>query len=82
MAHKSFWRTSFALAVLCSSALLGGSAAQASFSAEFVFGDSLSDNGNLFAAVKNNFHNVPVAWRAWTYPSPVASNTEQYYFSK
>ena len=34
------------------------------------------------AVVKNNLHNVPVAWRAWTYPSPVASNTEQYYMSK
>ena len=30
----------------------------------------------------SHFHNVPVAWRAWTYPSPAASNTEQYYFSK
>jgi phospholipase/lecithinase/hemolysin len=70
MAHKSFWRTSFALAVLCSSAVLGGSAAQASFSAEFVFGDSLSDNGNLavltgpFASppsFDNSFTNGPVA---------------------
>jgi phospholipase/lecithinase/hemolysin len=70
MAHKSFWRMSFALAVLCSSALLGGSAAQASFSAEFVFGDSLSDNGNLavltgpFASppsFDNSFTNGPVA---------------------
>jgi peptide/nickel transport system substrate-binding protein len=42
----------------------------------------ISTPGNLYAVVKNNMHNVPVAWTAWTYPSPAASNTEQYYFSK
>jgi peptide/nickel transport system substrate-binding protein len=46
----------------------------------YAFG--ISTPGNLFAVAKNNMHNIPVAWRAWTYPSPVASNTEQYYFSK
>ena len=42
----------------------------------------ISTPGDLYAVVKNNMHNVPVAWTAWTYPAPVASNTEQYYFSK
>jgi peptide/nickel transport system substrate-binding protein len=45
----------------------------------YAFG--ISSPGNLYAVVKNNMHNVPVAWHAWTYPSPVASNTEQYFFS-
>ncbi len=47
MTHKFLPRAAFALVACCSSALLGGSAAQASFSAEFVFGDSLSDRGNI-----------------------------------
>jgi peptide/nickel transport system substrate-binding protein len=46
----------------------------------YAFG--ISTPGKLYAVVKNNMHNVPVAWWSWTYPSPVASNTEQYYFSK
>jgi len=46
----------------------------------YAFG--ISTPGNLYAVVKNNMHNVPVAWTSWTYPSPAASNTEQYYFSK
>jgi peptide/nickel transport system substrate-binding protein len=46
----------------------------------YVFG--ISTPGKLYAVVKNNMQNVPVAWTAWTYPAPVASNTEQYYFSK
>jgi peptide/nickel transport system substrate-binding protein len=42
----------------------------------------ISSPGNLYAVVKNNMHNVPVAWTSWTYISPAASNTEQYYFSR
>ena len=70
MNHKFLPRTAFALAACCSSALLGGSAAQASFSAEYVFGDSLSDNGNLASvqgpfldppSFDNSFTNGPVA---------------------
>ena len=70
MDHKSFSRAAFALAA-CSAALLGLSAARAAdFSAEYVFGDSLSDNGNLAAAYRkfpnppsfnNSFTNGPVA---------------------
>ena len=65
--HKFLRRAAFALAA---SALLGGSAAQASFSAEYVFGDSLSDNGNLASvegafpdppSFDNSFTNGPVA---------------------
>lgn len=41
---------------LCAGVLLGGSAADAGlYSAEYVFGDSLSDNGNLAAAFGFNF---------------------------
>jgi phospholipase/lecithinase/hemolysin len=70
MTRKSFWRAAFALVACCSSALLGASAAQAGFSAEFVFGDSLSDNGNLASVTgafpdppsfDNSFTNGPVA---------------------
>ena len=70
MNHKFLRRAAFALAASCSSALLGGSAAQASFSAEYVFGDSLSDNGNLASvegafpdppSFDNSFTNGPVA---------------------
>ena len=44
--HKFLPRAAFALAC-CSSALLAASAANAAgYSAEYVFGDSLSDNGN------------------------------------
>ena len=46
----------------------------------YVFG--ISTPGPLYAVVKNNMHNVPVAFFSWTYPSPVASGTEQYYFGK
>ncbi len=71
MSHKFLPRAAFALLACCSGALVGGSAAQAGFSAEFVFGDSLSDNGNLAAALgapfpdppsfDNSFTNGPVA---------------------
>lgn len=71
MTRKSLRRAAFALVACCSAAVLGGSAAQAGFSAEFVFGDSLSDNGNLAAALgapfpdppsfDNSFTNGPVA---------------------
>jgi len=40
----------------------------------------ISTPGPLFSAVKNNMHNVYPRPFAWTYPSPVASNTEQYFF--
>ena len=40
----------------------------------------VSTPGPLYSAVKNNLHNVYPRPFAWTYPSPVASNTEQYYF--
>ncbi|MFO1061957.1 MAG: ABC transporter substrate-binding protein [Dongiaceae bacterium] len=46
----------------------------------YAFG--ISTPGPLYAVVKNNMHNVPVAFFSWTYPSPVASGTEQYFFSK
>jgi phospholipase/lecithinase/hemolysin len=58
MMHKFLPRAAFALAACVSSALPGGSAAQASFSAEYVFGDSLSDNGNL-ASVSGGFPDPP-----------------------
>jgi outer membrane lipase/esterase len=46
--HKFRPRAVFALAACCSSALLAASAANAAdFSAEYVFGDSLSDRGNI-----------------------------------
>jgi phospholipase/lecithinase/hemolysin len=69
MSHK-FLPRAFVLAA-CSTALLGLSAANAAdFSAEYVFGDSLSDNGNLAGLVgafpnppsfDNSFTNGPVA---------------------
>jgi phospholipase/lecithinase/hemolysin len=60
MIHKFLPRASFALAACCSSGLVAASAASAAdFSAEYVFGDSLSDNGNLAAALGTNFPNPP-----------------------
>ena len=51
MTRKFFSRAAFALAACCSTALLAASAAQAAnFSAEYVFGDSLSDVGNAYIA--------------------------------
>jgi phospholipase/lecithinase/hemolysin len=48
MIRKKLSGAAFALATCCSGALLGGSAAHAAdFSAEYVFGDSLSDVGNV-----------------------------------
>src|ERR1700722_16518921 len=48
MIHKFLPRAAFALTACLSPALLGAAAADAAdFSAEYVFGDSLSDNGNL-----------------------------------
>jgi phospholipase/lecithinase/hemolysin len=56
---RKFPRAAFALAV-CSTALMGLSAANAAnFSAEYVFGDSLSDNGNLAAALGAPFPDPP-----------------------
>jgi len=40
----------------------------------------VSTPGPLYSVVKNNMHNVYGRPFAWTYPSPAASNTEQYYF--
>ncbi len=51
-------------------------------SADEFYAIGLSTPGNLYAVVKNNLHNVPVAWTAWTFPTPAATNTEQYYFGK
>ena len=60
MIRGSFSRAAFVIAACCSGALLGLSAADAAdFSAEYVFGDSLSDNGNLAAALGTNFPNPP-----------------------
>jgi phospholipase/lecithinase/hemolysin len=51
MTRKKLSSAAFALAACCSSALLGDSAAYAAnFSAEYVFGDSLSDVGNVYLA--------------------------------
>jgi peptide/nickel transport system substrate-binding protein len=36
--------------------------------------------GTLYSVSKTNLHNVYPRPFAWTYPTPVASNTEQYYF--
>jgi phospholipase/lecithinase/hemolysin len=53
MTRKKLSVAAFALAACCSSALLIGSAAHAAnFSAEYVFGDSLSDVGNVYIATK------------------------------
>jgi phospholipase/lecithinase/hemolysin len=69
MIRKMLSGAAFALAACCSSALLCGSAAHAAqFSAEYVFGDSLSDVGNVFLAtgepaspyVNGQFSNGPV----------------------
>jgi phospholipase/lecithinase/hemolysin len=66
MTRISVSRGAFALAACCSIALLAVSAAQAAnFSAEYVFGDSLSDNGNaaelenVLGKISGNFPNPP-----------------------
>jgi phospholipase/lecithinase/hemolysin len=49
LTRKKFSGAAFALAACCSGALMSASAAQAAgFSAEYVFGDSLSDVGNVY----------------------------------
>jgi phospholipase/lecithinase/hemolysin len=71
MTRKKLSRAAFALAACCSGALMSGSAAHAAqFSAEYVFGDSLSDVGNVDLAtggiepaspyVDGQFSNGPV----------------------
>jgi phospholipase/lecithinase/hemolysin len=71
MIHRSFSRAAFVLATCCSTAPLGLSAAHAAnFSAEYVFGDSLSDVGNVYIGssgtepgspyVNGEFSNGPV----------------------
>ena len=58
MTHRFYPRAAFVLGV-CLSWALGGFATQAAdFSAEYVFGDSLSDNGNL-ASLVGGFPNPP-----------------------
>jgi phospholipase/lecithinase/hemolysin len=68
MILRAFSRAAFALAACCSIAPLAASAAD--FSAEYVFGDSLSDNGNLASigvkftdppSFHDSFTNGPVA---------------------
>jgi outer membrane lipase/esterase len=60
MIHKFLPRAAFALTACLSPALLGVAAANAAdFSAEYVFGDSLSDNGNLAAGLHTTFPNPP-----------------------
>jgi outer membrane lipase/esterase len=60
MIYKFLPRAAFALTACLSAALLGAAAANAAdFSAEYVFGDSLSDNGNLAAALHTSFPNPP-----------------------
>jgi phospholipase/lecithinase/hemolysin len=49
MTRRFFSAAAFALAACCSTALVGVSAGQAAdFSAMYVFGDSLSDVGNVY----------------------------------
>jgi phospholipase/lecithinase/hemolysin len=71
MIHKFLPRAAFALTACLSPALLGAAAANAAdFSAEYVFGDSLSDVGNVYLAtggaepaspyVNGQFSNGPV----------------------
>ena len=40
----------------------------------------ISTPGALYSVSKDNLHNVYPRAFSWTYPTPVASNTEQYYF--
>ena len=58
MIREYLSRSLFALGVCAAGALLNVSAAQA-YTAEYVFGDSLSDNGNLAAAGGITFPNPP-----------------------
>jgi phospholipase/lecithinase/hemolysin len=71
MTRKKLSGAAFALAACCSGALMSASTAQAAgFSAEYVFGDSLSDVGNVYLAtsgiepaspyVEGQFSNGPV----------------------
>jgi phospholipase/lecithinase/hemolysin len=57
MTPRFFPRTAFALGFCAAGALL--SVPAAAYDAEYVFGDSLSDNGNLAAAGGVNFPNPP-----------------------
>ena len=65
MIHKFFCGAAFALAASCSGALIGASAAAAAgFSSEYVFGDSLSDRGNVA-----ELFNVAGLWSG-NFPNP------------
>ena len=65
MIHKFFSGAAFALAASCSGALIGASAAAAAgFSSEYVFGDSLSDRGNVAELL-----NVAGLWSG-NFPNP------------
>ncbi len=60
MIHRFLPRTAFAFGACIAGALLGVSSAVAGpYDAEYVFGDSLSDNGNLAAALGTNFPDPP-----------------------
>ncbi len=56
---------------LAAALALPGAARAAPYTAQYVFGDSLSDNGNLAAAFNTNFGNPPFANNAFT-NGPVA----------
>ena len=49
-------------------------------SADQFYAIGISSPGPLYSVSKTNLHNVYPRPFAWTYPSPVASNTETYYF--
>ena len=57
MTPRFFPRTAFALGFCAAGALL--SVPAAAYDAEYVFGDSLSDNGNLAALFGTTFPNPP-----------------------
>ena len=60
MIHRLFPSPAFALGACIAGALLGVSSANAGpYSAEYVFGDSLSDNGNLAVELRVYFGNFP-----------------------
>jgi phospholipase/lecithinase/hemolysin len=74
MIHKFLPRAAFALAACCSSALLGASAAYAAdFSAEYVFGDSLSDRGNV-AELENVINFAEHGFFLGNFPDPPSNH--------
>ena len=71
MIQKVLSRAAFALACFSSAVFAVSSARAADFSAEYVFGDSLSDNGNLAAYLHTTFPNPPSYSNSFT-NGPVA----------